>query len=39
MPVEQRGQVTDVGREPTGDRMSSNFRRKAAAFVSVARAG
>ena len=33
MPVEQRGQVTDVGSEPTGNRRSSNSRRKAAAFV------
>jgi len=31
--VEQRGQVTDVGSEPTGNRRSSNSRRKAAAFV------
>src|SRR5450631_97278 len=27
------GQVTDVGSEPTGNRRSSNSRRKAAAFV------
>src|SRR6266568_3903073 len=33
MPVERRGQVTDVGSEPTGNRRSSNSRRKAAAFV------
>src|SRR6267142_728719 len=25
MPVERRGQVTDVGSEPTGNRRSSNF--------------
>src|SRR5215469_11848133 len=31
--VERRGQVTDVGSEPTGNRRSSNSRRKAAAFV------
>src|SRR5260370_23912695 len=33
MPVERRGQVTDVGSEPTGNRRSSNSRRKAAAFM------
>jgi len=33
MPVERRGQVTDVGSEPTGNRRSSNSQRKAAAFV------
>ena len=33
MLVERRGQVTDVGGEPTGNRRSSNSRRKAAAFV------
>src|ERR1700722_18847001 len=33
MPVERRGQVTDVGREPTGNGRSSNSRRKAAAFA------
>src|ERR1700694_181921 len=33
MPVERRGQVTDVGSEPTGNRRSSNSRRVAAAFV------
>ena len=33
MPVERRGWVTDVGSEPTGNRRSSNSRRKAAAFV------
>src|SRR6266849_10357752 len=33
MPVERRGQVTDVGSEPTGNRRSSKSRRKAAAFV------
>src|ERR1700720_2989778 len=33
MPVERRGQVTDVGSEPTGNRRSSNSRREAAAFV------
>src|SRR6266403_4041161 len=33
MLVERRGQVTDVGSEPTGNRRSSNARRKAAAFV------
>ena len=33
MPVERRGQVTDVGSEPTGNRRSSNSRRKAAAFA------
>ena len=32
-PVERRGQVTDVGSEPTGNRRSSNSRRKAAAFA------
>src|SRR2546422_10386697 len=31
--VERRGQVTDVGSEPTGNRRSPNSRRKAAAFV------
>ena len=31
MPVERRGQVTDVGSEPTGNRRSSNSQRKAAA--------
>ena len=39
MFVERRGQVTDVGSGPTGHRRSSNSRRKAAAFDSVARAG
>src|SRR6516164_6999277 len=33
MPVERRGQVTDIGSEPTGNRKSSNSQRKAAAFV------
>src|SRR6516165_165841 len=33
MPVERRGQVTDVGSEPTGNRRNSNSRREAAAFV------
>ena len=33
MPVERRGQVTDVGSEPTGNRRSSNSQRKAAAFA------
>src|SRR5258708_19218850 len=33
MLVERRGQVTDVGTEPTGNRRRSNSRRKAAAFV------
>jgi hypothetical protein len=33
MLVERRGQVTDVGSEPTGNRRSSNSRRKAAAFA------
>ena len=33
MPAERRGQVTDVGSEPTGNRRSSNSRREAAAFV------
>jgi len=33
MPAEQREQVIGVGSEPTGNRMSSNSRRKAAAFV------
>src|SRR6266699_6231589 len=33
MPVERRGQVTDVGSEPTGNGRSSNSRREAAAFV------
>src|SRR5215216_884390 len=33
MLVERRGQATDVGSEPTGNRRSSNSRRKAAAFV------
>src|SRR6266516_5065679 len=33
MPVERRGQVTDVGSEPTGNRRSSKSRRKAAAFA------
>src|SRR5271169_3670553 len=33
MLVERRGQVTDVGREPTGNGRSSNSRRKAAAFA------
>jgi hypothetical protein len=33
IPVERRGQVTDVGSEPTGNRRSSNSQRKAAAFV------
>ena len=33
MLVERRGQATDVGSEPTGNRGSSNSRRKAAAFV------
>jgi hypothetical protein len=32
MLVERRGQVTDVESEPTGNRRSSNSRRKAAAF-------
>src|SRR6266446_1599254 len=32
MPVERRGQVTDVGSEPTGNRRSSNSRWEAAAF-------
>ena len=32
MLVERRGQVTEVGSEPTGNRRSSNSRRKAAAF-------
>jgi hypothetical protein len=31
MPVERRGQVADVGSEPTGNRRSSNSQRKAAA--------
>src|SRR6202043_3729740 len=33
MRVERRGQVTDVGSEPTGNRRSSNSQRKAAAFA------
>ena len=33
MLVERRGQVTDVGREPTGNGRSSNSRLKAAAFA------
>src|SRR5919197_6479348 len=33
MPVERRGQVIEVGSEPTGNRRSSNSQRKAAAFV------
>src|SRR5258708_5528698 len=33
MLVERRGQVTDVGSEPTGNRRSSNSGRKAAALV------
>src|SRR6202040_3110492 len=33
MLVERRGQITDVGREPTGNGRSSNSRRKAAAFA------
>jgi hypothetical protein len=33
MLVERRGQATDVGSEPTGNRRSSDSRRKAAAFV------
>src|SRR6266404_6229375 len=33
MLVERRGQVIAVGSEPTGNRKSSNSRRKAAAFV------
>src|ERR1700719_2502662 len=33
MLVERRGQVIAVGSEPTGNRRSSNSRRKAAAFV------
>src|SRR5882757_7837044 len=33
MLVERRGQVTDVGSEPTGNGRSSNSRRKAAAFM------
>jgi hypothetical protein len=33
MLVERRGQVTDVGSGPTGNRRSSNSRRKAAAFA------
>ena len=32
MPVERRGQVTDVEIESTGNRRSSISRRKAAAF-------
>jgi hypothetical protein len=32
MLVERRGQVIAVGSEPTGNRRSSNSRRKAAAF-------
>src|SRR5215813_15479958 len=32
MPVEQRGQVTDVGSGPTGNRKSPISRRKAAVF-------
>ena len=32
MPAERRGQVTDVGSEPTGNRRSSDSQRKAAAF-------
>ena len=35
MLVERRGQVIAVGSEPTGNRRSSNSRRKAAAFVRV----
>ena len=31
-PVEPRGQVIDVETEPTGNRTSSIFQRKAAAF-------
>src|SRR6266705_4702508 len=33
MLVERRGQVIAVGSEPTGNRRSSNSRRKAAAFA------
>src|SRR5437870_13767646 len=33
MLVERRGQVIAVGSEPTGNRRSSNSRRKAAAFM------
>jgi hypothetical protein len=33
MLVERRGQVIAVGSEPTGNRRSSNSRRKVAAFV------
>src|SRR6476659_6662589 len=33
MLVERKGQVIAVGSEPTGNRRSSNSRRKAAAFV------
>ena len=32
MPVEQREQVIGAESEPTGNRMSSNSRRKAAVF-------
>jgi hypothetical protein len=39
MPVERRGQVTDVGSEPTGNRRSSNSQRKAVSLRAVARAG
>src|SRR6267143_4673329 len=33
MLVERRGQAIAIGSEPTGNRRSSNSRRKAAAFV------
>src|SRR6201984_1846594 len=33
MPVERRGQVTDVGREPTGNRRSSNSQPKGAGLL------
>src|SRR5580693_3527719 len=39
MLVERRGQDIAVGSEPTGNRRSSNSRRKAAALRAVARAG
>src|SRR6267378_5724676 len=35
MPVERRGQVTDVGSEPTGNRRSSNSRREAASELEL----
>src|SRR6266850_8459392 len=38
MPVERRGQVTDVGSEPTGNRRSSNFSTGGGSLRSVARA-